>query len=260
MPTSLADDAERKPVLSTSGLTAGYGDLPIINDIGLSVAPGQFVAVVGPNGAGKSTLLKAILGLARVFAGTIRVDGEEVTGRPLEDLIRIGVGYVPQNQDVFGNLRVIENLEMGGYLLDAQRRAERIEELLVVFPALAAMTRRYVRTMSGGEQKMTAVARALMLSPRVLILDEPTAGLSPELTRVVLDEQARALADQGTAVLLVEQKAKIALELADWAYVLVQGRIARSAPAAAVLADPTVAEIFLGSETLDRGSSESVFP
>lgn len=250
MLTSSAEATERDPVLNVSGLTAGYGDLPIINDIHLAVAPGQFVAVVGPNGAGKSTLLKAILGLAKVFAGTITVDGENVTGLPLEDLTRLGVGYVPQSQDVFGNLRVIENLEMGGYLLNPQRRAERIEELLVIFPALAAMRRRYVRTMSGGEQKMTAVARALMLSPRVLILDEPTAGLSPEMTRVVLEEQARALADQGTAVLLVEQKAKIALELADWAYLLVQGRIARSAPATAVLDDPTVAEIFLGAEAL----------
>lgn len=158
--------------------------------------------------AGKSTFLKAVVGLARIFSGRITVDGERTTGQPLETLVRRGIGYVPQSQDVFGNLRVIENLEMGGYLLTDRQRKQRIDEILDIFPALRNMTRRYVRTMSGGEQKMTAVARALMLSPRLLILDEPTAGLSTSLTQTVLQEQARQLADNGTAVLLVEQKGK----------------------------------------------------
>jgi len=236
--------------LVARGLCAGYGDLPIIEDIDLDVAEGELVAVVGPNGAGKSTLLKAILGLARVFRGEVNVAGSNVTRSPLDALARRGVGYVPQTQDVFANLRVIENLEIGGYLLSPRQRRERIEEVFEIFPALAPLRRRYVRTMSGGQQKMTAVARALMLSPQVLILDEPTAGLSPDLTRVVLEEQSRALADTGAAVLLVEQKAKIALQLADRAYVLVRGRVAKAAAASEILNDPEMAEVFLGAEGL----------
>ena len=232
--------------LSTRGLVAGYGDVRVLNGVDVEVSSGQLVAVVGPNGAGKSTLLKAILGLARVMSGEVLLDGAVVTGRRLEDLARAGIGYVPQVDDVFDSLRVHENLEMGGYLLDKRTRAERMAEVLEVFPDLAQKMRRFVGTMSGGERKMTAVGRALMLAPRVLILDEPTAGLSPALTKVVLEQQARALADRGKAVLLVEQKAHAALELSDFAYVLVRGQVALSAPARQVLDDPEMGEIFLG--------------
>jgi ABC-type branched-subunit amino acid transport system ATPase component len=251
MRTSSANTSAPAPILATQKLTAGYGDTPIIDAIDVQVSAGQLVAVVGPNGAGKSTFLKAVVGLARIFAGRITVDGDQTTGQPLEALVRRGIGYVPQSQDVFGNLRVIENLEMGGYLLTDRQRRQRIGEVLDIFPALRKMTRRYVRTMSGGEQKMTAVARALMLSPRVLILDEPTAGLSTSLTQTVLQQQARQLADNGTAVLLVEQKAKLALQTADHAYVFVRGHIQRSAPAATVLRDPAMAAIFLGADAAD---------
>ncbi len=234
------------PVLATAGLTAGYGDIPVVRDVSITVRAGQVVAVVGPNGAGKSTLLKAIGGLARVMAGQVLLDGRGVTGLPLQQLARRGVGYVPQTDDVFGTLRVSENLEMGGYLLPRAERAARTEEVLAVFPHLKPRLHRFVGTMSGGERKMAAVARALMLSPRVLVLDEPTAGLSPELTQVVLSGQLRTLADAGHAVLLVEQKAHAALALADWAYVLTGGTVAMSAPAADVLADPSIGELFLG--------------
>ena len=234
------------PVLETQGLAAGYGDLEVVRDIDVAVSEGSLVSIVGPNGAGKSTLLKAVLGLVTVFEGHVRLDGEDVTRRPLEDLVRAGIAYVPQVDDVFETLRVHENLEMGGYLLDKRARAQRIDEVLEVFPVLRKHLRRFVGTMSGGERKMVAVGRALMLAPRVVVFDEPTAGLSPALVRSVLEDQARALADRGKAVLLVEQRAHAALELSDWAYVLVQGRIARSARAADVLRDPEMGEVFLG--------------
>jgi len=233
-------------VLSVRQLVVGYNDIAVVRGVDVDVPAARLVTVVGPNGSGKSTLLKGILGLARLLGGEVWFEGADVTGVPIQELARRGVGYVPQVDDVFPSLRVFENLEMGGYLLSARGRAERMEEVLEIFPALKRMLRRYVHTLSGGEQKMTAVGRALMLSPRLLILDEPTAGLSELLTRAVLEEQARALADRGTAVLLVEQKASLALELADWAYVIVQGQIVRSAQAEVVRADPDMAEIFLG--------------
>ena len=179
----------------------------------MAVSEGSLVSIVGPNGAGKTTLLKAILGLVKVFDGHVRLDGRDVTRQPLEELVRQGIGYVPQVDDVFDTLRVHENLEIGGYLLDRKTRAERMEEVLEIFPVLATHMRRYVGTMSGGERKMVAVGRALMLGPRVVVFDEPTAGLSPALVRSVLEDQARALADRGKAVLLVEQRAHAALEL-----------------------------------------------
>jgi ABC-type branched-subunit amino acid transport system ATPase component len=236
------------PALATRQLVAGYGDVPVVRGVDLAVRAGELVAVVGPNGAGKSTLLKAILGLARVMGGQVLADGEDITGRSLDHLVRRGIGYVPQVDDVFDPLKVSENLNMGGYLLGKAERAARMDEVLAIFPALRSRLGRYVGTMSGGERKMTAIARALMLSPRVLILDEPTAGLSAALTEAVLTEQVRALADHGHAVLLVEQKAQAALKLADTASVLVQGQVVMSAPAAQVLASPEMAEVFLGGQ------------
>jgi ABC-type branched-subunit amino acid transport system ATPase component len=238
--------AESPPALAALDLVAGYGDIPVIRGVNVSVQAGQVTAVVGPNGAGKSTLLKAILGLIRVMSGQVTAGGIDITGRPLEQLARLGIGYVPQVDDVFDSLKVSENLSMGGYLLGSAERSRRQAEVLDIFPALRSKLNRYVGTMSGGERKMTAIARALMVSPGVLVLDEPTAGLSAALTEMVLNEQVRALAEHGHAVLLVEQKAQAALKLADIAYVLVQGRVEMAAPAAEVLANPAMAQIFLG--------------
>jgi ABC-type branched-subunit amino acid transport system ATPase component len=233
--------------LRARGLSAGYSDVPVVSEVDLRVSDGQVVAVVGPNGAGKTTLLKAMLGIARVLGGSVWLGGRDITGFRLDRLARLGVGYVPQLDDVFDSLRVRENLEMGGYLLDRRRRADRMEMTLEVFPQLRPLLNRYVETLSGGERKMTAIARVLMLDPAVLVLDEPTAGLARELSEVVLKEQVRALGELGKAVLLVEQKAVAALEVSDWAYVMVRGRMVMSAPAAEALGSPEMRTMFLGA-------------
>jgi ABC-type branched-subunit amino acid transport system ATPase component len=245
---SSAERDARAVALSVRGVTAGYGaGAPIIRDVDMDVSRGQVVAVVGPNGAGKSTLLKAILGIARMTAGRVELDGADVTGMRLEKLARLGIGYVPQVDDVFDGLRVRENLDMGGYLFNRTQRAERMERALEVFPQLKPRLNRYVETLSGGERKMTAIARVLMLDPAVLLLDEPTASLSPALSRAVLEDQVRALSNLGKGVLLVEQKAVAALEISDWAYMLVRGEVVMSADATEVLAKPDMREIFLGA-------------
>jgi branched-chain amino acid transport system ATP-binding protein len=244
MPTSSADRPEQ--LLVVENLVAGYGGAPIVHGVDVSVGAGEIATIVGPNGAGKSTLLKAITGQVEVLDGSVSLDGVAVTGLPGEQLARRGIGFVPQVKDVFATLTVDENLEMGGYLLPKSRLAERMEEVIHVFPALAEMRTRTASKLSGGERKMLAIARVLMLQPRVVILDEPTSNLSPALARDVLENHVNALADSGSAVLLVEQKAKEALAIADWAYVLVAGLVHRSEPAAELLAREDIGELFLG--------------
>jgi ABC-type branched-subunit amino acid transport system ATPase component len=211
------------PSLRAEGITAGYGTVPVIRDVSISVGPGEVVAVIGPNGAGKSTLLKSLVGILRLIGGRILLGADDVTGHPPEDLAKRGIGYVPQVQDIFEPLTVKENLEMGGYLLKDSALPARIKEVCEVFPALAPMMRRRADKLSGGERKMLAIGRVLMLDPRVLILDEPTANLAPALADRLLRENVRTLADAGKAVLLVEQRARAALEIANWTVVLVSG-------------------------------------
>jgi ABC-type branched-subunit amino acid transport system ATPase component len=234
-------------VLTATGLTAGYGGAPVVRDISISVGAGEVVAIIGPNGAGKSTLLKGLVGILRVTAGSVAVDGEDVTNHPPEDLARRGVGYVPQVQDIFEPLSVLENLEMGGYLLPAAQLPAKVTEVCAVFPALAAMLKRRADKLSGGERKMLAIARVLMLDPRVLILDEPTANLSPQLADALLREHVRRLADLGKAVLLVEQRARAALEVANWTQVLVSGLTRLEGRPGELLERPDFEELFLGA-------------
>ena len=209
--------------LRTEQLTAGYDGSPVIHDVSISVDPGQVVSIVGPNGSGKSTMLKSLVGILKLSGGKILLGADDVTGHPPEDLAKRGVGYVPQVQDIFEPLSVRENLEMGGYLLKDSAIDGRIKEVCDVFPLLAPMMRRRADKLSGGERKMLAIGRVLMLDPKVLILDEPTANLAPILADAVLREQVRRLADAGKAVLLVEQRARAALQIADWTVVLVSG-------------------------------------
>lgn len=252
------DDGLRPdPHFSIANLTAGYGGPPIVSEVSLGVGRGEITAVVGPNGAGKSTLLKALMGMIRPSAGTVRLAGDDLTSLPPHALVRKGVGYVPQLNDVFPELTVRENLEMGGYLLPARSIGERIGVVTTIFPALQTLLDRLAGRLSGGERKMVAVARVLMMEPSVLVLDEPTANLSPELTQRVLGEHVRALADRGTAVLLVEQKVQAALEVADWACVLVSGAMRLAGPSAEVAAREDLGEIFLGARTAETEAARS---
>ena len=219
-----ADVVEGLP-LRIEELVAGYGGSPVVHGVSIAVDPGQVVSIVGPNGSGKSTLLKATVGILDVLGGRVLVGDRDATGWAPEDVARIGVGYVPQVDDVFAPLTVRENLEMGGYLLPQSEVAGRVEHVLSVFPQLGMMLRRRAGKLSGGERKMLAMGRALMLQPVVVILDEPTANLAPVVARAVLTEHVRSLALTGAAVLIVEQRAKAVLEISDHTYVLVGGQL-----------------------------------
>jgi branched-chain amino acid transport system ATP-binding protein len=253
----LAGPPERPPAaLRLDDVAAGYGNAPIVSGVSISVGPGEVVSVIGPNGAGKSTLLKAVTGRLPVMTGTVTFGDRDVTNLRGHLLARMGLGFVPQTKDVFDTLTVIENLEMGGYLLAKPQLAARIDKVMSTFPALADMRSRTASKLSGGERKMLAVARVLMLEPSVLVLDEPTSNLSPELSRSVLRDQVRRLADAGTAVLLVEQKAFEALGVSDWAYILVAGRIEIAGAASSILARPDIREVFLG-RSADAGADDT---
>jgi ABC-type branched-subunit amino acid transport system ATPase component len=236
-------------LLRADAVTSGYGGVPVIQDVTLSVGPGEIVAIIGPNGAGKSTLLKSLVGILRVTVGRIWLGADEVTNHPPEELARRGVGYVPQVQDIFEPLTVLENLEMGAYLLPAARIRTRVPEVLDVFPALKPMLKRRADKLSGGERKMLAIARVLMLDPQVLILDEPTANLAPQLAERLLHEQVKGLGAMGKAVLLVEQRARAALDIAAWTYVLVSGSIRLEGRPGELLDRQDFEELFLGAAT-----------
>ncbi|HEY4026360.1 MAG TPA: ABC transporter ATP-binding protein [Candidatus Dormibacteraeota bacterium] len=242
-----APAARPAAVLSAEGVTAGYGGAPVVRDVSVRTGRGEVVAIIGPNGAGKSTLLKSLVGVVRVMAGRVSLAGEDVTNRPPEDLARRGVGYVPQVGDIFEPLTVLENLEMGGYLLRASEVAGRIDGVCDVFPPLRTMLRRRADKLSGGERKMLAIGRVLMLDPDVLILDEPTANLAPKAADALLREQVRRLADLGKAVLLVEQRARAAMELADWTAVLVSGVTRLEGRPTELLERADFEELFLGA-------------
>ncbi|MFZ0918745.1 MAG: ABC transporter ATP-binding protein [Candidatus Dormiibacterota bacterium] len=245
------------PLLRAEGITAGYGGVPVIQDVSLSVGPGEIVAIIGPNGAGKSTLLKALVGILRVTSGRIMLGDEEVTNRRPEQLARRGVGYVPQVQDIFEPMTVLENLEMGGYLLPAATIRARVPEVVEVFPALRPMLKRRADKLSGGERKMLAIARVLMLDPKVLILDEPTANLAPQLADKLLREQVNGLGALGKAVLLVEQRARAALEIAAYTSVLVSGSIRMEGQPGELLDRQDFEELFLGAATSLSSASSS---
>lgn len=226
-------------------LEAGYEPgLPIVRGASLAVMPGEIVAILGPNGAGKSTLVKAAVGLVPISAGRVRLDGQDITRVPAHEMIRRGLAFVPQTDNVFANLTIAENLELAAALLRADRRS-RLEPVYAMFPDLARQRTLRAGRLSGGQRQMLAVARALIANPRVLVLDEPSAGLSPKLVGQVLG-QLRDVRDSGVTVLLVEQNVKAALAVADRAAILVEGRERIVAPCAELLNDPRIAELYLG--------------
>ena len=232
--------------LRTVDLTAGYERSPVVHGVSISVSPGEVISIVGPNGSGKSTLLKAIVGLVEIMSGRVLVGDEDVTRWPSENVARIGVGYVPQVDDVFAPLTVRENLEMGGYLLKPREVAGRVAHVLEVFPRLRSMLTRRAGKLSGGERKMLAMGRALMLEPALVVLDEPTANLAPALAASVLGEHVRRLATTGASVLVVEQRARAVLEISDRTYVMGGGQLVMEGTPAELGASPEFVDSFLG--------------
>jgi branched-chain amino acid transport system ATP-binding protein len=233
-------------VLDARSLVAGYiPEVNILNGCDLVVGAGEFVGIIGPNGAGKSTFLKAVLGLCKVRSGTITLNGEDITGRQAHELVAMGVGYVPQTKNVFPSLTVRENLEMGCFLKPSVFK-ERFEYVSSMFPKLAARANQRASALSGGERQMVAMGRALMLEPKILLLDEPSAGLSPALQDEVF-VQCRTINKSGVAILMVEQNARRCLQVVNRGYVLDQGRNAYTGSGRELLADPNVIELYLGT-------------
>ncbi len=232
-------------LLTVEGLVAGYSAADeVLKGIDFAVSAGEIVSVIGPNGAGKSTLLKAIAGLLKPGRGRISLNGEAIGGRPPRDICRLGVAYVPQEQNIFPTMSVRENLEMGGFSdpLGSRRKIARVFDR---FPILAEKRRHAARTLSGGERQMLAMAMGLMVEPTLLLLDEPSAGLAP----LAAERLFASIADvhrEGVSIAMVEQNAREALSIADRAYILVDGRNHRSGPAAELAADPDIRRVFLG--------------
>jgi branched-chain amino acid transport system ATP-binding protein len=238
--------AEPGPALAAEDIHAGYGAGDIIHGVSVQVSAATVASVVGPNGSGKSTLLKSLCGVIRPSAGRVRVGGRDITGLAPEEVARAGVGYVPQVDDVFAPLTVRENLEMGGYLLPGRDVAARVERVTAVFPRLGTMLTRRAGRLSGGERKMLAMGRVLMLEPAVFLLDEPTANLAPKVATELLTGHVRALAEAGAAVLIVEQRARAALAISDYTYVLGGGQVLMADTPARLNASQEFTESFFG--------------
>jgi len=236
---------DASPLLSVSGLHAGYGPVQVLDGIDLEVAAGEIVVVLGANGAGKTTTLRALSGMIAA-RGTVLLDGDDVVGRKPEDLVRLGVAHVPQGRGTFPELTVTENLRVGGFTRSSEELAEDMERWLAVFPRLAERRHQAAGSMSGGEQQMLAIARALMSRPRLLLLDEPSLGLAPLVTRDVFERIVEINSELGTTVLVVEQNANLALDVASRGYVLESGKIVAQGSADDLRNDDVVRRAYLG--------------
>ncbi|TWP50572.1 ABC transporter ATP-binding protein [Lentzea tibetensis] len=243
-------------LLEVSELTSRHGQIEALSGISFDVGSGEIVALLGSNGAGKTTTLRTITGLHRAKSGRIVFDGEDLSRLGAHRIVALGLGHVPEGRRVFPALTVAENLLLGGYLKRRERHVinERREEIYETFPRLGERRSQLAGLLSGGEQQMLAIGRALMHRPRLLALDEPTMGLAPQTARQVL-EIIRRIRDGGTTILIVEQNAHQALRLADRAYVLESGRIVLSGPAAELAADPRVKAAYLGGDPAPRTST-----
>jgi branched-chain amino acid transport system ATP-binding protein len=233
-------------LLEVEGLVARYGRITALEDVSLTVAEGEVVTLIGANGAGKTTTLRTISGLVRPAAGTIRFAGRDITRLAPNEIVRAGIGHSPEGRRIFPRMTVRENLELGAYTRRAKHEiAEDLERVLAIFPRLKERYEQKGGTMSGGEQQMLAIARALMSRPRLLLLDEPSLGLSPKLVQTIF-EVIRDISARGTTILLIEQNARQALAVAARGYVLEVGRIAHSGPAAELAASEAVRAAYLG--------------
>ena len=227
-------------------VVAGYGDFMILNNLSLKARRGKITLLLGPNGAGKSTVLKTLFGMLKVRKGRIKLDGQNITGASAKDLlVQHGVAFVPQGRNLFGQLTVEQNLELGGITLGMKTTRERIPEVLERFPRVKERINSQASALSGGEQKQLEIARAMLLRPKVLLIDEPSIGLSPLVVADVF-KLLRQLADHGTTVLMVEQNVKSALKMADEAIALESGRLVLHRRADELLADPHIERLFLG--------------
>lgn len=234
------------PTLDVQGLAAGYGALPVLQDVSITVHKGSITTLIGANGAGKSTLLKAICGLIRPSGGQVRLLDREMTGQPPDRMVRAGLGIVPEGRRLFNDMTLRENLDLGAWSRsDRAGIAEDFQRVLTLFPELRDRLSTIARTFSGGQQQMVAIARALMSAPRLLLLDEPTIGLAPVVVNRVAD-LIREISASGVDILLIEQNAEVALSIADYGYVLENGRVMLRDEASALLASPAVQRAYLG--------------
>jgi branched-chain amino acid transport system ATP-binding protein len=229
------------------GVTAGYKELMILNDLSLSIAAGKITLLIGPNGAGKSTVLKTLFGLLKPRQGKIICNGVDVTGFSQKALLAQGVAFVPQGRNLFGQLTVMQNLELGGITLGMDETRRRLPEVLKLFPRVQQRLNSQASALSGGEQKQLEVGRALLLRPKVLLIDEPSIGLSPLVVQDVF-KLLKELANNGTTILMVEQNVKSALKISDEAIALESGRCVLHKPASDLLADPDIDRLFLGAK------------
>lgn len=240
--------------LSLTDLQAGYDpDLPIVKGVSFSVKRGEAVCILGPNGAGKSTMIKAIAGLVPCFGGNVRLGEADVTGRPSHVLVRNGMGFVPQTENIFTRLTIIENLQIAAQLLPRPDRAGRIQAMFDMFPDLGARPRELAGALSGGQRQMLAAARALLTEPQVLMLDEPSAGLSPKLVAQVFDTLSR-ISEAGVTLILVEQNVRAALALTQRALVLVDGQLAHDGPTDGLHDGKLLGALFLGHRAAEARS------
>lgn len=231
-------------LLKVESITSGYGEMEILHDVSIEIEEGEIVSIIGPNGAGKSTLMKTIFGILKPWTGRVSFSGREIGGLPPNVIVRRGLCYVPQVDNVFPSLTVKENLEMGAFILteDFSDRLERVYEL---FPFLKERRRQRVGKMSGGERQMVAMGRALMLDPELLMLDEPSAALAPKLAEMIF-EKIKEINSAGVSLLIVEQNARESLKMADRGYVLADGQNKLEGPGTELLANPEVGRLYLG--------------
>jgi ABC-type branched-subunit amino acid transport system ATPase component len=233
-------------VLEVRGLEGGYGSVQILYEIDMHVDEGEFVTIIGPNGCGKSTLIKTIFGIATYYGGDIEYMGQDVSGWRTDQLVNHGIAYVPQIDNVFPSLSVEENLQMGGNTLPNNILNERIERSLEMFPDLRSREHDLAASLSGGERQMLAISRALISDPKFLLLDEPTAALSPLYQQQIID-RIDSLRKEGITILIVEQNARLSLARSDRGYILANGKMVHTGDAQHILTDPEIGEYFLGS-------------
>jgi branched-chain amino acid transport system ATP-binding protein len=246
---------DRSAVLATRLLVSGYErDLPIVRGVNLVVRRGEFVVLLGPNGAGKSTLVKTVAGLVPVHSGFIILHDADITASSAHQTVRHGLAFVPQTENIFATLTIHENLQIAANILPKNRRPRRIAALYDMFPDLAFRPSRMAGQLSGGQRQMLAVARALIVEPSVLVLDEPSAGLSPKIVHEVF-QTLKAINRTGVTTILVEQNVKAALAIADRAVILVEGQVAHEGAAASLADNPIVAELYLGARHGARTTS-----